>query len=64
MAVKGKEIDEETYWKLVGGMVEGVLCKSGKTMRQYYIDTYKPSDALIKILDQNVEKVKAAREGK
>lgn len=64
VAANGKEIDEETYWKLVGGMVEGVLCKSGKTMRQYYIDTYKPSDALIKIFDQNVEKVKAAREGK
>lgn len=63
VAVKGKEIDEETYWKLVGGMVEGVLCKSGKSMRQYYIDTYKPTETLIKIFDQNVEKVKAARSG-
>lgn len=63
-AVKGKEIDEETYWKLVSGQVEGILCKSGKTMRQYYIDTYKPSETLIKIFDNNVDRVRAAREAK
>ena len=63
-ASKGKEIDEETYWKLVGGQVEGMLCKSGKTMRDYYIQTYKPSETLIKLFDQNVEKVRSAREGK
>lgn len=62
-AVNGFQIDEETYWKLVGAEVEGIKCKSGITMREYYIKTYKPSEILLKIFDKNVEKVRSARSG-
>lgn len=62
-AVNGSQIDEETYWKLVAGEADGMKCKSGRSMRDYYIDTYKPSESLLKIFDKNVQRVKDARSG-
>ena len=62
-AVKGNQIDDETYWKLVGAEADGVKCKSGRSMREYYIETYKPSESLLKIFDANVDRVISARSG-
>lgn len=53
-----KRCDDETYMKLIDGYARGILCKSGRDFRTYYIETYHPTDKMIEDFDRNVERYK------
>ena len=55
-------IAEETYWKLVKAFANGVLCPSGKTAREKFIELTNAREEHIAKFDHDVENVRFANE--
>lgn len=56
------EIDNETFWKLADCYAKGVLCKSGKDCRTFFIENYHPTTDMIHKFDDSVEDIRSANQ--
>ena len=56
---EAKQIDKETYFNIVRAYAEGKTTKSGKSLRDYWIENVHPTPEMIAEFDNYVEDYKA-----
>lgn len=54
-----KEIDDETFGKLVNCYAKGITCKSGKDCRTFFIENYRPTQEWIDRFDNCVDDIRS-----
>lgn len=62
-APKAAPLDRETYFKVVRAYAEGKTTKSGRDLREYWIEQAKATPEMISEFDENVKEYKAALAG-